>query len=52
MTTDSLCSIAFGFVYWYVWLKLIPRWRGYRVEEKASVLNDGTTITQLIHVAI
>ncbi|UPX09912.1 low-affinity methionine permease [Ascochyta rabiei] len=48
----GISVIAFGFVYWYVWLKLLPRWRGYRVEEKAGVLDDGTTITQLVHVAI
>ncbi|KAF3050954.1 hypothetical protein E8E11_009956 [Didymella keratinophila] len=48
----GISVIAFGFLYWYVWLKLIPRLRGYRVEEKASVLDDGTTITQLVHVAL
>ncbi|KAF1930316.1 putative methionine permease [Didymella exigua CBS 183.55] len=44
--------IAFGIVYWYVWLKLIPNLRGYRVEEKATTVGDGTKTTQLVHVAI
>ncbi|KAH6643830.1 amino acid permease-domain-containing protein [Boeremia exigua] len=34
--------ILFGFLYWYMWLKLIPILGGYRVEEKTSVLDDET----------
>ncbi|KAF1848187.1 uncharacterized protein K460DRAFT_333958 [Cucurbitaria berberidis CBS 394.84] len=39
----GISVIIFGFLYWYVWIKLIPRWKGYRVEEETSVLDDGTT---------
>jgi amino acid transporter len=43
--------ILFGLVYWYVWFKLIPKWRGYRIEEETGVLSDGTTISTLVHIA-
>lgn len=36
-------------VYWYLWTVLVPKWRGYVLEEKAEVLEDGTTITKLVH---
>ncbi|KAF2866335.1 amino acid permease-domain-containing protein [Massariosphaeria phaeospora] len=42
--------IVFGLVYWYVWTRLIPKWKGYRLEEEISVLDDGTTVTKLVHV--
>ncbi|KAH8712091.1 amino acid permease-domain-containing protein [Phaeosphaeriaceae sp. PMI808] len=32
--------IPLGVIYWYVWIKLIPGWKGYRVEEKTIVLED------------
>ncbi|KAF4909734.1 High-affinity methionine permease [Colletotrichum viniferum] len=41
-----------GVVYWYVWTILVPRRRGYRIEEKEEVLGDGTTITKLVHTPI
>ncbi|CAI0642967.1 unnamed protein product, partial [Colletotrichum noveboracense] len=41
-----------GVVYWYIWTILVPRWRGYRIEEKEEVLGDGTTITKLVHTPI
>ncbi|KAF2661039.1 hypothetical protein K491DRAFT_588114 [Lophiostoma macrostomum CBS 122681] len=28
--------IAFGFVYWYVWTRLLPKWKGYRLEEETN----------------
>ena len=43
-------SVLFGVVYWYVWTQLIPRWRGYRLEEESRVLDDGTTVTQLVKI--
>ncbi|KAH4079042.1 hypothetical protein HBI56_235350 [Parastagonospora nodorum] len=43
--------ILFGLLYWFVWFKLIPKWKGYRVEEGTDVLSDGTTISTLIHMA-
>ncbi|KAF1937514.1 hypothetical protein EJ02DRAFT_385542 [Clathrospora elynae] len=39
----GISVIVFGLGYWYFWFKLIPRWRGYRVEEETSTLDDGTT---------
>ena len=43
-------SFIFGIVYWYVWTVALPKWKGYRLEEKEDVLDDGTTITTLVHV--
>jgi amino acid transporter len=43
--------ILFGLVYWYVWFKLIPRWKGYRIEEETGVLSDGTTVSTLVHIS-
>jgi amino acid transporter len=42
--------ILFGLVYWLVWFKLIPKWRGYRIEEGLSVLSDGTAVSTLVRV--
>ncbi|KAI9689120.1 MAG: hypothetical protein M1822_000858 [Bathelium mastoideum] len=42
--------ILFGVIYWYVWTVLLPRWKGYSLEEAAEVLDDGTTITRLVKV--
>jgi amino acid transporter len=48
----GISIILFGVLYWFVWLKHIPRWRGYRVEEETNVLDDGTPVTSLVHVLI
>ncbi|KAF1950114.1 hypothetical protein CC80DRAFT_427544 [Byssothecium circinans] len=32
----GISVIVFGLVYWYVWTVLIPRWKGYRLEEEAT----------------
>jgi amino acid transporter len=42
--------ILIGLVYWIIWFKVIPRYKGYRVEEELSVLSDGTTVSTLVHV--
>ena len=39
-----------GVVYWYIWTVLIPRLRGYRLEEEGDVLDDGTSVTKLVKV--
>jgi amino acid transporter len=43
--------ILFGLVYWFVWFELIPKWKGYRIEEETGVLSDGTTVSTLVHIA-
>ena len=37
-------------IYWYLWTVLIPRLRGYQLEEEADVLQDGTSVTKLVKV--
>lgn len=41
-------SLLFGVAYWFVWTIVLPRYRGYRLEEEADILGDGTTITKLV----
>lgn len=41
--------IVAGVLYWYVWTILLPKWRGYTLEEETEVLGDGTSITRLVH---
>lgn len=43
-------SMLVALVYWYVWTRLIPRWRGYSLEDELEVLGDGTTVNRLVHV--
>lgn len=40
--------LLFGLAYWYMWFKLIPRWKGFHYEEEISVLEDGTTVRTLV----
>jgi hypothetical protein len=46
----TVCSIIFGFAYWYVWTVLLPWWNNYELEEAVDIMDDGTTITKLVHV--
>ena len=39
-----------GVIYWYLWTVLIPRLRGYHLEEEADVLQDETSVTRLVKV--
>lgn len=47
----GISILLFGVIYWYVWTILIPKWKGYALEEEEEILKDGTTITRLVHVA-
>ncbi|PVH96920.1 hypothetical protein DM02DRAFT_598370 [Periconia macrospinosa] len=38
----GISIIVFGLVYWYVWTRLIPRLKGYRLEEATSPNADGS----------
>ncbi|TLD36013.1 methionine permease [Venturia nashicola] len=40
----------FGIIYWYIWTVALPRWRGYYLEEAVEILDDGTSITKLVHI--
>ena len=39
-----------GVIYWFLWTVLIPHLRGYRLEEEANMLKDGTSVTKLVKV--
>ncbi|KAL7938624.1 amino acid permease domain-containing protein [Trichoderma chlorosporum] len=45
----GMSTIVAGVVYWYIWTILLPKWGGYKLEEKSEVLDDGTSITRLVH---
>ena len=39
-----------GIIYWYLWTVLVSRLRGYRLEEEADMLQDGTSVIKLVKV--
>ncbi|KAL2363493.1 hypothetical protein RJZ56_003601 [Blastomyces dermatitidis] len=39
-------------VYWYLWAVLIPRWKGYVLEEKTEILEDGVSVTKVVRLKI
>ncbi|ORY09610.1 amino acid permease-domain-containing protein [Clohesyomyces aquaticus] len=45
----GISIIAFGVLYWVVWIRLLPWWKGCKVEEKGDILEDGTTVTRLTY---
>ncbi|KAL7951707.1 amino acid permease domain-containing protein [Trichoderma barbatum] len=45
----GMSTIVAGVLYWYVWTILLPKWGGYTLEEKSEVLDDGTSVTRLVH---
>ncbi|KAF2815511.1 amino acid transporter [Mytilinidion resinicola] len=44
--------LLFGVLYWYVWTVWLPRRNGCTLEETVATLDDGTTVTQLVHIPI
>ena len=42
--------VVIAVVYWYVWIQLLPRLRGYTWEEEMDHLDDGTPISRLAKV--
>ncbi|KAF2092411.1 hypothetical protein NA57DRAFT_69814 [Rhizodiscina lignyota] len=44
--------ILFGILYWYIVTVLIPRWKGYQLEEAVEVLDDGTKTVNYQHPTI
>ncbi len=46
----GISTITLGILYWWVYFKVIPYWKGYSVEEEDEVLADGTTVTKLVNV--
>jgi hypothetical protein len=41
-------SLVFGVVYWAVWTRLLPRYRGYALVEEFETLPEGMTVTRLV----
>jgi hypothetical protein len=49
LTLCAIFRIVAGVLYWYVWTVVLPKWGGYTLEEKTEVLDDGTSITRVVH---
>ena len=47
---DADDRLVFGVVYWYLWTVLLPRLRGYRLEEEKDVQKDGSAVTRMVKV--
>ena len=47
-----MTRILFGVLYWLFLTILLPKWGGYELREATDVLDDGTTITKLVHVPL
>ncbi|QDS71089.1 hypothetical protein FKW77_009078 [Venturia effusa] len=43
-------SVLFAVGYWWIWIKALPWWGGYKYEEEMGVLPDGTIISSLVKV--
>ncbi|KAK3984425.1 amino acid permease-domain-containing protein [Cladorrhinum sp. PSN332] len=48
----GISVLVFGILYWFLLTIFLPWLGGYRLEEEADVLSDGTTITKLVHVPV
>jgi len=46
----GIAILVFALLYWYVWIVLVPGWRGKRYEERMQELDDGTVVTRLVLV--
>ena len=42
------CSLIFSVIYWFVWFIVLPRYRGYKLEDESDILDDGTKVTRLV----
>ena len=48
----GIAILLFGVLYWYVYTEVLPKWRGYKLEDVTETLDDGTTITTIAHMPI
>ncbi|KAI5363082.1 Putative amino acid/polyamine transporter I [Septoria linicola] len=48
----GIAILLFGVAYWYIYTEVLPRWRGYKLEDRIETLDDGTTITAIAHVPL
>lgn len=48
----STHSLIACFVYYYFWVHLIPRWRGYRIRHEKLVLEGGEVTHKLVKVPL
>jgi amino acid transporter len=43
-------SVLVAVAYWWVWIRVLPWWGGYRYEEEMGALKDGTVVSSLVKV--
>ncbi|KZP26310.1 hypothetical protein FIBSPDRAFT_1040856 [Athelia psychrophila] len=51
----TYCVVGIGIlvlcvVYWYIWTHILPNWRGYHLEERTFVLDDGAVTKTLVKI--
>ncbi|KIW08912.1 uncharacterized protein PV09_00831 [Verruconis gallopava] len=46
----GISTILIAVAYWFVWIRLLPWWGGYRYEEDIDQLSDGTKISKLVRL--
>ena len=39
-------------VYYYFWISVIPKWRGYRIRQEVLTLEDGATSHRVIKIPV
>lgn len=52
MTLLTLLSLVACGVYYYVWIWLLPRWKGYRVRHEKVILDGGEITHVLVKVKL
>jgi len=46
----GMATVVIAVLWWWVWIKILPRWGRYTFEEEYDVLEDGTKLTKLVKV--
>lgn len=44
--------LTLGVIYWLMFAIVLPKWRGYALADETEALDDGTTITKVVHAPI
>ena len=56
LKTKTNIAVSFSLVlcgiYYYLWIYVIPRWRGYRIRQETVIFEDGANAHKLTQVPI
>ncbi|SMQ54061.1 unnamed protein product [Zymoseptoria tritici ST99CH_3D7] len=48
----GIAVLTLGVIYWLMFAIVLPKWRGYALADETEALDDGTTITKVVHAPI